>query len=35
MSEALETVIEEDPKNDNEEAPEQVEEVKPEEIKKE
>ena len=35
MSEALETVIEEDPKNDNEEAPEKVEEVKPEEIKKE
>ena len=36
MSEALlETVIEEDPKNDNEEAPEKVEEVKREEIKKE
>ena len=35
MSEALETVIEEDPKNDNEEAPEKVEEVKPEEFKKE
>ena len=31
MSEALETVIEEDPKNDNEEAPDKVEEPKPEE----
>ena len=31
MSEALETVIEEDPKNDNEEAPVKVEEPKPEE----
>ena len=35
MSEALETVIEEDPKNDNEEAPEKVEEPKPEEDTKE
>ena len=31
MSGALETVIEEDPKNDNEEAPDKVEEPKPEE----
>ena len=35
MSEALETVIEEDPKNDNEEAPKKVEEPKPEEDTKE
>ena len=35
MSEALETVIEEDPKNDNEEAPEKLEEPKPEEDTKE
>ena len=35
MPEALETVIEEDPKNDNEEAPDKVEETKPEEVKAE
>ena len=35
MSEALEPVIEEDTTNDNEEAPEKVEETKPEETPKE
>ena len=35
MSGALETVIEEDPKNNNEEAPDKVEEPKPEEVKTE